>query len=350
MPRAVNGMKECSKCGETKSVSEYYKSKTSKDGLRSRCKECLRQYEQDNSEHIAEWGKRYRQANREELRIKKAQYYRDNMEYFLSKSKTYRQNNREKLVEYDKQYRQDNKDVIREKKKQYQDSLHGQGVLKQWRIDNSEKISEKARQYWQNNKEQLSAKKKKYNIDNSEKISEKARQYYQNNKESIDDRRAREKQEMPAAIYGIKCIPTGKEYVGQSSMYPIRWQIHRTRLRKGNHINLSLQSDYDEYGLDAFEFNIIGEYPCNTTSKILLEAETIEILKRVRAKQELYNNMIPQDDGRTFIDVDYTEEEFAKIIENSIKLDMTMTEFVCKAIHDFNLSHLPQNISETKEE
>ena len=291
MPRAVNGMKECSKCGETKSVSEYYKSKTSKDGLRSRCKECLRQYEQDNSEHIAEWGKRYRQANREELRIKKAQYYRDNMEYFLSKSKTYRQNNREKLVEYDKQYRQDNKDVIREKKKQYQDSLHGQ-----------------------------------------------------------DDRRAREKQEMPAAIYGIKCIPTGKEYVGQSSMYLIRWQIHRTRLRKGNHINLSLQSDYDEYGLDAFEFNIIGEYPCNTTSKILLEAETIEILKRVRAKQELYNNMIPQDDGRTFIDVDYTEEEFAKIIENSIKLDMTMTEFVCKAIHDFNLSHLPQNISETKEE
>ena len=217
MPAAVSGMKECSKCGETKEVSEYYKKKRHKDGLSYHCKKCCKKRHQINKD---------------------------------------RNNKRTKIY----------------------------------------------------------------------------------------------RQTLPAAVYEIKNKITGKAYVGQSKSYPARWNRHKSCLRRGVHRNLSLQSDYDEYGLDVLEFNVITEYPCYITGMILFEAETIEILKRVRAKQELYNNTIPQDDGRTFIDVDYTEEEFTKIIENSIKLDMTMTEFVCKVIHDFNLSHLPQNNSETKEE
>lgn len=34
--------KRCAKCGEVKPVSEFYKSKESKDGLQSYCKECHR--------------------------------------------------------------------------------------------------------------------------------------------------------------------------------------------------------------------------------------------------------------------------------------------------------------------
>lgn len=33
-------MKRCKKCGELKAVSEFYKDKKSKDGLRSHCKPC----------------------------------------------------------------------------------------------------------------------------------------------------------------------------------------------------------------------------------------------------------------------------------------------------------------------
>ena len=42
MPAAVGGLKECSKCGETKPVSEYYKNKRLRDGLHNQCKSCSR--------------------------------------------------------------------------------------------------------------------------------------------------------------------------------------------------------------------------------------------------------------------------------------------------------------------
>ena len=35
-------MKVCSKCKEEKEQTEFYKRKTSKDGLRTECKECVK--------------------------------------------------------------------------------------------------------------------------------------------------------------------------------------------------------------------------------------------------------------------------------------------------------------------
>lgn len=42
MPRAINGMKVCSKCGNCKNTSEYYRKSSTKDGLRNECKACKR--------------------------------------------------------------------------------------------------------------------------------------------------------------------------------------------------------------------------------------------------------------------------------------------------------------------
>ena len=39
-------MKRCSKCKQSKSISEFYKSKSEKDGLQSWCKACRRDYKQ----------------------------------------------------------------------------------------------------------------------------------------------------------------------------------------------------------------------------------------------------------------------------------------------------------------
>ena len=63
--------KKCSKCDVVKPLDEFYKEKPRKDGHRSDCKECLKQYnsqyKHDNKEKISEQKKQYRQDNKKEL-------------------------------------------------------------------------------------------------------------------------------------------------------------------------------------------------------------------------------------------------------------------------------------------
>jgi len=80
-------VKKCSKCKIEKNYSEFHKDKKAKDGLRSRCKCCLKKYYQENKEYI----KQYRKENKERIK----QYY---------------QENKERINEYNKQYQQENKE------------------------------------------------------------------------------------------------------------------------------------------------------------------------------------------------------------------------------------------------
>lgn len=84
-------MKKCTKCGEEKSLEEFNKDKTRKDGLDRQCKACRKQYREVNRKKIAERDKRYRESNREKI---------------LEREKQYRQENREKI----KQYREANRE------------------------------------------------------------------------------------------------------------------------------------------------------------------------------------------------------------------------------------------------
>ena len=58
-------MKYCNPCNTNKSLSEFSKSKVTKDGLQTRCKECIKQHRQDNKESIGEYQKQYSQDNKE---------------------------------------------------------------------------------------------------------------------------------------------------------------------------------------------------------------------------------------------------------------------------------------------
>jgi|ETNvirenome_6_85_1030632.scaffolds.fasta_scaffold54657_2 hypothetical protein len=296
MPAAVNGMKECSKCGETKDVSEYYRNTREKDGLQYRCKSCHKQ-----------------SINREERSVLNKQRYQNDEAY------------RNLKRQYCKDYHNDNRERLN---KRSSERYHA----------NREYINEKKRQRYQNDEDYRNNRKESSKLWRSVK---------ENKDRSVKSSRNWRKVQ-PAAVYEIKNKITGKLYIGQSKSYPLRWVRHKNHLSRGVHRNLSLQSAYNKYGLDAFEFNIISEYPSHTTSKILLEAEAIEILKRVRAKQELYNNAIPQDDGRYFDDVYWTEEEWNWVIDNSIERDMSTTEFLCMVVMEWGASNLtPQNNSET---
>lgn len=60
-------MRRCSKCGEDKPESEFYKHKGMKDGLRPNCKSCSyvtwRKYYESHKDELLQYYKRYREDN-----------------------------------------------------------------------------------------------------------------------------------------------------------------------------------------------------------------------------------------------------------------------------------------------
>ena len=72
-------------------------------------------------------------------------------------------------------------------------------------------------------------------------------------------------------IYEIYNKANGKRYIGQSICYKDRWANHKVALNKGKCDNYLLQEDWNKYGSDCFEFNVIkkGIKQCD-----LLQEET----------------------------------------------------------------------------
>lgn len=81
---------KCSKCGK---IFE-------KISTRTMCRECNREYNQTNKQHIKEYNK---------------QRYENNKEIILADMKIYRENNKEHLTNYSSEYYQNNKLIIHEK-------------------------------------------------------------------------------------------------------------------------------------------------------------------------------------------------------------------------------------------
>lgn len=89
--------KRCSRCGKILPLSEFYKRKSSKDGLQNNCKDCAKavrkehyQTHQENElKCVKEWRAKhptynaeYYQANKEKIAQKQAQYYQEHKEKF----------------------------------------------------------------------------------------------------------------------------------------------------------------------------------------------------------------------------------------------------------------------------
>ena len=102
-------MKRCTKCGEIKEFTEFYQDKSKKDGLKTNCKACNKQYQQANREKILEQQKKYRKQNREKILERSLRRYQANRDWH----ERYYQANREKILEQKKKYRQANPDKHR---------------------------------------------------------------------------------------------------------------------------------------------------------------------------------------------------------------------------------------------
>ena len=100
--------KQCSKCGEIKHISRFYKVKNGKYGVEGACKECRKihnkKYREEHKDYYEEYGK---------------QYYEDNKDKVLEYHKEYYDNNKDKVLEKNKQWREDNKDKVSECIKQW---------------------------------------------------------------------------------------------------------------------------------------------------------------------------------------------------------------------------------------
>jgi group I intron endonuclease len=58
-------------------------------------------------------------------------------------------------------------------------------------------------------------------------------------------------------IYQIRCLPTGKIYVGSAKDLRARWGEHRRRLHRGTHRNAHLQHAWSKYGETSFVFTVL---------------------------------------------------------------------------------------------
>ena len=67
----MESTKTCSKCGISKPLDEFNNQKTSKDGKRSECKECVRdtnkKYYQNHKEEAAKWHKEWYEEHKDEI-------------------------------------------------------------------------------------------------------------------------------------------------------------------------------------------------------------------------------------------------------------------------------------------
>ena len=91
--------KQCKKCNNVKLFCEFNKDKGKKDGLMSRCKECIQLYQKEwngvNREHRNALSAKYYVENKEEIIIKKSNSYNTNRDKLLKRQRQKYKNNPE---------------------------------------------------------------------------------------------------------------------------------------------------------------------------------------------------------------------------------------------------------------
>lgn len=134
--------KYCPKCHTRKSGNEFYKSKTTSDGLAGYCKECVKKTARE-----------YVLAHPE-----RARRYKENAKGKYT----------EKRKEWAKEYRQ-RPEVRAKAKERYATDEYRQRAHERY-LKNKEKIKEYSRKYYASHKEQAQKYSKKYRTENADKI------------------------------------------------------------------------------------------------------------------------------------------------------------------------------------
>lgn len=69
-------------------------------------------------------------------------------------------------------------------------------------------------------------------------------------------------------VYVIRCVTTGKVYVGSTCNFERRRREHYSRLRRGCSDTATLQNAWNKYGEDAFVFELMETLPAATDGEL----------------------------------------------------------------------------------
>lgn len=94
----------------------------------------------------------------------------------------------------------------------------------------------------------------------------------------VNERKKQLKQEYsqssrPAGVFQIRNLTNGKVFVGSSANLPGIFNRHEFQLKAGGHPNKKLQADWNEFGAENFEFEILEEIVPRETPNYDLRAD-----------------------------------------------------------------------------
>lgn len=155
----MNEYKTCSRCRQEKSIEDFGRHKSMKDGIRSACKSC---------EIIA--CKIYRANNRETVRKTKRKWAAANKDKKAAMDARYSAKHKEQIAARTKQWRIDNADTLQQKKQEWYKANKLEKKLKdkQYSLANPNVNKEATRRYRANNPERAAAAGKAWRQRNKE--------------------------------------------------------------------------------------------------------------------------------------------------------------------------------------
>jgi len=107
-------MKHCSKCGEEKPLTEYWKQKSNKDGLYTYCRTCAykqsRSWNSKNREAMLAYHVEYRKKNKEKIDAQIKKWHAENPEKDIEYRRNWKDRNRERVRKEHAEYKRKNRD------------------------------------------------------------------------------------------------------------------------------------------------------------------------------------------------------------------------------------------------
>ena len=115
--------KRCTKCGEVKELSEFYKRKGTKDGFFGHCKACVKIHnakrQKENPEKAREYIAKWRKENTEKARANNAKWAKKNPEKVkASNAKWYKENSEKVMVDVAK-WKKENPEKVKASTKRW---------------------------------------------------------------------------------------------------------------------------------------------------------------------------------------------------------------------------------------
>ena len=145
-------------------------------------------------------------------------------------------------------------------------------------------------------------------------------------------------------VYVIRNIENGKMYIGSTSnSFRKRWETHRKRLKENKHHSTHLQSAYNKYGKDCFEFQVIEVTSPDKARE--RESYYISLYNTLNPKFG-YNTAIVNTDGTT--SVSETTKAKLSIITRKMWEGGKFANSFKKRITSWNKGIKCNNISETR--